>query len=61
MNVIQFEKVFLTANEINIIAQFETLIEEINYRAQSKGLCEVCDNILIEVKEELIPCILPEQ
>lgn len=49
MRVVQTEKVFLTTNEINIIAQFETIVEEINRRAKSEELCEACDNVLVEI------------
>ena len=60
MRIERTEKVYLTANEINIVVAFETIVDEINRRAQSKELCETCDNVLVEITE-LSHYIFPEQ
>lgn len=60
MKIVRTEKVYLTANEINIVVAFETIVDEINRRAQSKELCETCDNVLVEITE-LSHYIFPEQ
>jgi hypothetical protein len=59
MKIVRTEKVYLTANEINIIVAFETIVEEIIRRAQTKELFEVCDNVLGEIAE-LSHYIFPE-
>ena len=60
MRIERTEKAFLTTNEINTIVAFETIVEEINRRAQSKELCEICDNVLVEITA-LSYYIFPEQ
>ena len=60
MRIVQTENVLLTENEIGVISTFEDLIAKITYSAQSKEICEICDNILVEI-DGLAHYIFPEQ